>query len=343
MKNDKGDDDTKSERNEDEEESADSSQDAAKDKVSGDDDDPGNGAGDDDDHASASDDDGDDDDDGAKADSDSDGDDGDDGGDDDDEAAAAQSDAKASKRGSDDKSSKRSSDDKASGKRAQGKRPASKSRRVDARAVADEQRRSPMNLVLIALVAIAVGGAGGWFLRDAKAKGRAPFKSPAALGSGLSAQCKSWQDKICAQSGETTAGCEQAKSAAELLPVAACGAALEDVPGTLARLEKARAACTNLVSKLCKDLGPQSNTCGMVKSRTESIKPENCRSMLDHYDAVLGQLRMLEQRGGAHMTGAPPGGASPHGHPGGPPGVGMRPIPMPRGAGTPPPAPAGKP
>ncbi len=233
MKKNKGDDDVKSEReeDEDEDESVDSSKDAAKDDVSDDDDDDD----DDDDVKDESDDDDDDDDDDAKDESDDD--------DDDDDDVKDESDEDED---DDDDDEKVAAKSKSSDKLAK-KRPASKSRRADARVVAQEPRRSSMNTaLLVAVVGIAAGVAGGWFLRDAKAKGKAPFKAPATAGSGLSAQCKSWQDKICAEAGETTAGCSQAKSAAELLPVAACGAALEDVPGTIDRIKKAREACTDL-------------------------------------------------------------------------------------------------
>ncbi len=308
MKKNNGDDDVESKLEDEEKESPDSSKDAAKDDAAKDDK-------------------------GTEDESDSDDD------DDDEEAVAKSKD--------DDKPSKSKSDDRPSKKASPEKRSASKPRRADARAVDQESRSQTSATVLVAVVCIALGAAAGWFLRDAKAKGRGPFKSPAAAGSGLSAQCKSWQDKICSESGETTAGCTQAKSAAQLLPVAACGAALEDVPGTLARLKAVRQPCADLVAKLCKDLGPQTNTCKMVKAKTETFPPEACKSMQSHYGAVIGQLRMLEQRGGM-MGGAH--GASPHGGPGGPPGAApphgmMRPIPMHPGTGHPPPAPApaGKP
>ncbi|HMR77902.1 MAG TPA: hypothetical protein PKD61_22485 [Polyangiaceae bacterium] len=114
-----------------------------------------------------------------------------------------------------------------------------------------------------------------------------------------------------------------------MMPFAACNAALEDVPGTLERLKAARAVCDTLVEKLCADLGKESATCGMVKSKTDNIPPENCRGMMGNYDAVLGQLKMLEQQqgmmGGPGM-GGPPGGMRPGG-----PGGGMRPTSMPPG------------
>lgn len=185
--------------------------------------------------------------------------------------------------------------------------------------------------ILLAVIGIAIGAAGGWFLRDAQAKGRAPFKRAAApASSGVSGECKTWQDKICGESGETSAGCAQARSAAELIPNSACGMALEEVPSTLARLKAARESCTELVTKLCTELGKETDTCKMVTEKTERLAPENCRSMLDNYPAVIAQLKMMQEQGGAMGAGRPMGGRPmPPGGPGGPGGPGMPPPPNP--------------
>jgi len=180
--------------------------------------------------------------------------------------------------------------------------------------------------ILLGVVGLAIGAGAGWFLRDARAKGRAPFSRAAPAGSGVSGDCKTWQDKICAESGDATAGCAQAKTAAEVMPPGACGAALEDVPATLTQLKKAREVCDTLAGKLCDDLGKESETCKLVQSKTQQMPPANCRSMQENYSAVLGQLKMMEQQGGM-MGGARPGGPggmrpmppSPPGHPGEPP------------------------
>jgi len=163
--------------------------------------------------------------------------------------------------------------------------------------------------ILLALVGVAIGVAGGWFLRDAKAKGRAPFKSAAApASSGVSGECKTWQDKICGEAGAESAGCVQARAAAELIPNAACGAALEDVPTTLARLKAARESCTELVTKLCTELGNGTETCKMVRTKTERMAPENCKSMLENYPQVIAQLKMMQEQGGMMGGGRPMGG-----------------------------------
>lgn len=217
-------------------------------------------------------------------------------------------------------------------------KPSERPKRARVTAVDDEPSGlSPMMRgAILVVLGLAVGGGGGWFLRDAKAKGRAPFKA-AAASSGIATECKAWQTKICDEAGDTSAGCAQAQSAAELLSNAACTAALEDVPGTLTRIQQARQTCVDLADKLCADLGKDSSTCDLVKKKTGTIPPEGCKSMMGNYEAVLAQLRMLEQQGGM----MPGGQGGPHGAPGG-----MRaPMRMPTPVGMPPghPAPAGTP
>lgn len=182
-------------------------------------------------------------------------------------------------------------------------------RKRPARVSADKPALSPLaRSIVLVVVGLGAGVSGGWFLREAKAKGRAPFSQPATASSGLSDECKSWQDKVCAGSGETSAGCAQAKSAAEMLPVAACGAALENVPATLTRLKQLRETCDELVTKLCNDLGKESQECDLVRRKTETIPPEACSSMMQKYPMVLAQLRAMQQGGGTmpHGPGGPP-------------------------------------
>jgi hypothetical protein len=103
------------------------------------------------------------------------------------------------------------------------------------------------------------------------------------------------------------------------MPVGACGVALDDVPGTLARLKEARAVCVDLMTKLCNDIGNETETCKMVKTRTEQLAPENCKSMHEKYPAVVAQLKMMQEQGGMMGGGRPPGGGGvrpmPPGHP----------------------------
>jgi hypothetical protein len=186
--------------------------------------------------------------------------------------------------------------------------------------------------VVIAIVALAAGGAVGWFGHQARAKAQIKAESaPAAAGS--SGPCGQWQEKICADTGgQQSAACQQAKAAGELLTPGTCENALAAMPATLEKIKAGRVHCDNLVNKLCADLPKDSPACAMVKERTPSFPSDRCKGMLDQYDQVLAQLKMLDSQGGG-MMGRPPGGM-PHG---GPPGAAPPHGGPPGGAAPPPP------
>jgi hypothetical protein len=171
---------------------------------------------------------------------------------------------------------------------------------------------------LFVVVALAAGGAAGWFGHEAQAKARVKAEGEAApAGSGVPAgACGAWQKKLCDAGGDTSAICGQAKGAAELLTTSSCEAGLLAMPATLTKVKAMRAPCDSLVGKLCKDLPPGSPACTLVKEKTPAFPSQRCDEMLKHYDEVLGSLQQIDQQGGAPM----PGG---HG------GPGMRPPGMP--------------
>jgi hypothetical protein len=190
-------------------------------------------------------------------------------------------------------------------------------------------------VALFVALALAAGGAAGWFGHEAQAKAKVKAESAAApAGSGApSGPCGAWQGKICSSAGERSAACSQAKGAVELLTPASCETAMSMLPATLTKLKAARASCDSLVSKLCKDLPPGSQACDMVKERTPSFPSSRCDEMLKKYDDVLKSLQQMDQHMGPGM-GAPKLGG---------PGMGRPAMSLPHPAapgGAPAPAPA---
>jgi hypothetical protein len=180
---------------------------------------------------------------------------------------------------------------------------------------ANQQRSKPSSgasrVALVGFLALAAGLAAGWFGHEARAKAKLREPSgPEAVGSG---PCKQWEGKICASSGDESATCQQAKSAAELLTPPVCESALSAVPATLAKAKAARAPCDNLINKACNDLPKGSSTCKMVQERTGSFPVERCKEMLEQYDQVIQELQAIEAQGGppsdnpAPEQGMPPG------------------------------------
>ena len=180
--------------------------------------------------------------------------------------------------------------------------------------------------MLVAALALAAGGAAGWFGHIAQAQAKIRAESVASpAGSGVPAgPCGAWQKKICAGSGDQSAACAQAKGASDLLTPSTCEVALAGVPATLAKVKAERVPCDNLVNKLCADLTPGSSACAMVKERTPSFPHERCSQMLERYADVLGELKQMEQQQGPQMGGSPhgmPPGAAPGAPPGAAPGA----------------------
>ncbi len=199
------------------------------------------------------------------------------------------------------------------------------------------------HLIGIAIAALAVGGAAGWFGHIEKGKAALRAEVAAApSGSGVPAgPCGAWQTKLCKSIGDQSASCQQAKAATGVLSTPACETAIATLPETLAKIKAARATCDKLVAKLCAELPPGSKTCTMVKERTPSFPSERCEQMMQNYDKVIAELKQMDQQG----AGGPPMGGAPMGGPGGmrPPGMpgmpgGMPHVSMPQTQSVPAPA-----
>jgi protein-disulfide isomerase len=162
----------------------------------------------------------------------------------------------------------------------------------------------------LAVVALIVGAVAGWYGRGVHSgavpptDGATPVSSASVLPVGSSSagqppiapECKRWTDQICAGAGPDSEGCEQAKAAANLLHDDACRAAIAQVPGTLERLKQAHAACDELVTRLCKDIGPETESCKMVREKTPQFPTSRCEQLLGQYDDVLAELQQMEKQ-----------------------------------------------
>lgn len=152
--------------------------------------------------------------------------------------------------------------------------------------------------LLVGVIALVLGLAGGWLLRGTStAEGRpAPVASASATASPASDSCASWSTQLCEKVGPQTEACAQAQQAKAILPSGACAAALTDLPASIALAKKLGEVCEELVAKLCKDLGPETQTCAMVKERTPTFPSGQCREMLEGYDRVVQELREVEKQ-----------------------------------------------
>ncbi|MBI5500589.1 MAG: thioredoxin domain-containing protein, partial [Deltaproteobacteria bacterium] len=190
--------------------------------------------------------------------------------------------------------------------------------------MADPKKENESNLPLIGLGLILAAGAGvavGWYMHKAPsappssttpgasgstatmhapAEPGHPGTSPATTATTPPAPtaegvCADWTKAICDAAGAQSGDCSTVKRAAELMSAAACTAALGDLGVATAAIERSKGACTELMTRLCKDIGEDTESCKMVKEQTPMFPPEQCQQMLTGYDEVLGQLRQMEE------------------------------------------------
>lgn len=108
--------------------------------------------------------------------------------------------------------------------------------------------------------------------------------------------CADYAKKVCDEAGAESQTCASVKTTTELMPASACAAANQEFAFTKQKLGDARKACDELTAKLCKDIGPETETCNMVKTKTGEFPPERCSMMMEHYDEVLADLKKQEAR-----------------------------------------------
>jgi protein-disulfide isomerase len=108
--------------------------------------------------------------------------------------------------------------------------------------------------------------------------------------------CADYAKKVCDEAGAESGTCTSVKSATDLMPPAACSAALADYAFTKEKLASARKSCEELTGKLCKEIGEGTETCEMVKSQTKQFPPERCAMMMEHFAEVVADLKKREAR-----------------------------------------------
>ncbi|MBI5499381.1 MAG: DsbA family protein [Deltaproteobacteria bacterium] len=106
--------------------------------------------------------------------------------------------------------------------------------------------------------------------------------------------CDAWSDTLCRAAGRETPTCQSVRTVSRFLGEPACRAALGNIDAALALLDERRFACRELETRLCADIGPDTESCRMVREQTPSFPFEQCDQMLADYDQVLEQLRDME-------------------------------------------------
>ncbi|HEY3255937.1 MAG TPA: thioredoxin domain-containing protein, partial [Polyangiaceae bacterium] len=130
-----------------------------------------------------------------------------------------------------------------------------------------------------------------------KSKAAAPATSGSAAVAAAAAAagpCQKYAAALCEKAGKESESCQALTASADILSPAACTAGMKDIAYSLKKLGDANKSCDDLVSKLCGAIGPNSETCNMVKTQTKSFPASRCKSMLEHIPEITADLKKME-------------------------------------------------
>jgi protein-disulfide isomerase len=108
--------------------------------------------------------------------------------------------------------------------------------------------------------------------------------------------CAKYTEKLCEAAGKDSPKCQDLTKTLKLLPPAACSAGMADVAFTKQKLAEAGKSCQELIDKLCKEIGEETQTCSMVKEQTVKFPPDRCDMMLSRFDEVAADLKRMEAK-----------------------------------------------
>ena len=152
--------------------------------------------------------------------------------------------------------------------------------------------RAHSHVVLGFGMALLASGLAGTFASGCDQLGAAPKKEVKVADTA----CADYSKKVCDAAGAESGTCTSVKTATELMPKAACGAALADFAFTEKKLGEAKKSCDELTTKLCAELGDKSETCEMVRTQTKTFPPERCTMMMEHFAEVVADLKKREAK-----------------------------------------------
>lgn len=121
-------------------------------------------------------------------------------------------------------------------------------------------------------------------------------EEPAAVVAEASGEgaCGTFVTQLCASAGDKSPLCTSGKTLGKVLPASACQAAVKEFAQVEKQIAGERKVCTDVVDRLCKDLGPTTDTCQMVRDETPQFPREQCEEINQNYADVLGQLKQRE-------------------------------------------------
>jgi protein-disulfide isomerase len=116
----------------------------------------------------------------------------------------------------------------------------------------------------------------------------------AAAAAAKAGPCQKYATALCDKAGKESDTCQALTASADILSPAACSVGLNDMAYSIKKLGEQGKVCEDLVTKLCAEVGPASETCNMVKTQTKQFPPARCKSMLEHLPEIVADLKKME-------------------------------------------------
>ncbi|MDJ0762424.1 MAG: thioredoxin domain-containing protein [Myxococcota bacterium] len=107
--------------------------------------------------------------------------------------------------------------------------------------------------------------------------------------------CGEYAQKLCDIVDPKSPTCQSVKTVTDIMPEAACKTGMADIAYSKKKHGDKRAICTELVDKLCAEIGNETKTCEMVRGQTPRFPPERCEMMMKQYDKVVADLKRREE------------------------------------------------
>lgn len=106
-----------------------------------------------------------------------------------------------------------------------------------------------------------------------------------------SGPCESFAEKLCGEAGDEAVACAAVKQTSALMAPKACQVALDEFAVTVEKYKAERRSCDELVEALCQGVGPDTDTCAMVRDKTKQLDPQRCKGMLEQKDMIVQGLK----------------------------------------------------
>ena len=107
--------------------------------------------------------------------------------------------------------------------------------------------------------------------------------------------CQKYAAAVCDKAGKESESCQALNTLVDIISPDACSAGLKDIGYSIKKLGEANKSCDELVSKLCAEFGPASETCTMVTTQTKQFPGAQCKKMLGQLPDIVAGLKKREQ------------------------------------------------